>query len=237
MALFKINFKGSNILRVGATPPDLAKALGIKMKKLRPGKFYFQGAKDVTFDGCKIAKVEFTNGMFRKLLELEPDKLTRIVKDPQDRLEYSLSVVHPDHKNESKNCPMVGLDYFESEGIAGLLGKRLPTELEWERAAAHIDGRWFPWGDEIEEDRLTFETWGTRSVYLNWHGASQKGVLDLLGNVSEWTSTPCGEDRVLRGGSWHDHYFVNVINNRHRFYSHPGQRDSGIGFRVAEDLK
>ncbi len=85
---------------------------------------------------------------------------------------------------------------------------RLPTELEWEKAARGTDGWRFPWGDKFEAKRLNSHDAGpfaTMPVGSFPEGASPFGVFDAAGQVFEWTQTPArGERFIVKGGSWDD---------------------------------
>ena len=83
---------------------------------------------------------------------------------------------------------------------------RLPDEREWEKAARGAQGRRWPWGNEDDVTRANAREAGRRetsAVGAFAGGASPEGLLDLVGNVREWTNT-WADGRVLRGGSYLD---------------------------------
>lgn len=112
--------------------------------------------------------------------------------------------------------PVVLVSHADAEAYAAWLSVRtgvrwrLPTQLQWEKAARGTDGRWFPWGMEWNpalantHDRGAYDT---TPVGTYPAGASPFGVLDPAGNVFEWTADPVpgtGGARywVKGGGSW-----------------------------------
>ena len=130
-------------------------------------------------------------------------------------------------RRPSPNHPVCGVAYEEAEAFCRWLsqisghGIDLPTEAQWEKAARSTDSREWPWGDQFSPQKCNTREGGyggTTSVERFPEGASPYGVLDLAGNVEEWTrdlylpypgGQPVtdgfggpGQYRVTRGGHW-----------------------------------
>jgi gamma-glutamyl hercynylcysteine S-oxide synthase len=114
--------------------------------------------------------------------------------------------------------PVVGVSFGDAAAFCAHYGLRLPSEQEYERAARGTDGTRFPWGDRPVDGTLanhgseiccgSDDSDGyamTAPADSFAAGASREGVLNLLGNVWEWTESAYQGDarhRVLRGGAW-----------------------------------
>ncbi len=112
------------------------------------------------------------------------------------------------------NHPVVLVSHGDAmafaDWLSGITGAkwRLPSELEWEKAARGLDGIAFPWGEDWDPKRLNSHDQGpfdTLPVGRFEAGASPYGLLDAAGQVYEWTSSPGNKGRFLvKGGSWDD---------------------------------
>ncbi len=110
--------------------------------------------------------------------------------------------------------PVVLVSHADARTYADWLSRetgrqwRLPTEIEWEKAARGTEGRRFPWGDAFDPGRLNSHDAGrfaTTPVGSHPSGASPFGLLDAAGQVFEWTATAAGAGRdIVKGGSWDD---------------------------------
>ena len=107
------------------------------------------------------------------------------------------------------NKPVTWVGIEDARAYAAWAGKRLPHEWEWQYAAQGLDGRRYPWGNEWRADAVPAPNRGrglTAPADVDAHpaGASPFGVLDLVGNVWQWTDEFRDEhtrSAILRGGS------------------------------------
>ncbi|MFN8453710.1 MAG: SUMF1/EgtB/PvdO family nonheme iron enzyme [Anaerolineae bacterium] len=163
------------------------------------------------------------------------------------------------------NHPAVVVSWYEAiaycNWLAEVTGRAytLPSEAEWEKGARGTDGRIYPWGNEWDANRCNSYESGldeTTPVGVYPGGTSPYNLLDMAGNVSEWTRSLWGHNvlepgfkypyrpgdgrenlkagdevlRVLRGGSWNN-YGVNArCASRNRY--NPDLCNGNFGFRI-----
>lgn len=171
-------------------------------------------------------------------------------------MEEAFGRIEPLHDDQ----PVVHISWYEADACARWLGKRLPTEAEWEKAAAwdleRAVPRRYPWGDAAPtEDRANLDqrTFAPSAAGAYPRGESYYGCRQMIGDVWEWTSSvfepypgfrafPYPEYsqvhfgkgyRVLRGGAWATPSIA--IRNTFRNWDLPQRRQIFAGLRCARD--
>jgi formylglycine-generating enzyme required for sulfatase activity len=172
------------------------------------------------------------------------------------------------NRADARDHPVNCIDWQGANEYCEAMGKRLPSEAEWELAARGESASTYPWGEApptgervnacgIECSRMLSERGGlvekkmyddddsapaTAGVGTHPAGATRAGVMDLAGNVWEWTSSHyCRYDeadcedsrRVIRGGGWNSVESQDVRAAR-RLPSAPSARSWSVGFRCAK---
>ena len=153
-----------------------------------------------------------------------------------------------------KNFPVVNITIDEARQFARWAGKRLPTRLEWEKAARGTDARRYPWGNSpADRKRAQYAARFNDTAPVDGFpdGASPYGVQDLAGNAWEWVSSAyrpypydagdgrenpaAGPVRATRGGG-HDSPAEEITTTQrgHNLSRNPAAGHHNIGFRCAK---
>lgn len=164
----------------------------------------------------------FTGRRHEKKIEAG-DKVHLAIGDPDLRIVYDGTVFKA--KPGYENHPVVAITWFGAKAYCEYFGWRLPTEIEWEKAARGTDGRAYPWGNEIAKNQANaynsldpfekgigaqgnttpvgFYNGKTYDGYTTLDAKSPYGLYDMAGNVWQWTGDVYEgmHYRFMRGGS------------------------------------
>ena len=170
--------------------------------------------------------------------------------------------IFPDHNlrrsiyGDCDDCPVSKISWYEAADYCHLVGKSLPSEAQWERAAGNGNGCEFPWGNGF--DLMNPPARGGLKLHdkafpVGSFSPNGNGVFDMAGNVWEWVSDwfsiryyyadtlhnprgpMSGIMKVRRGGSWSDS--VKAMASGYRDWSSPFSRGfTDIGFRCTVNL-
>ena len=176
----------------------------------------------VETDAFSIMQTPVTNENYAQFI----DATGRTAPDVDEATWKSYRLVHPYERTRRfawadgrppkgrEEHPVVLVNHDDALAYAawfsGVTGEtwRLPTEIEWEKAARGLGASTFPWGNEWDPEALNSHDLGpfdTEPVGSYLHGASPFDMLDAAGQVFEWTASPGNTGRFLvKGGSWDD---------------------------------
>ena len=194
-----------------------------------------------------IDKYPVTNADFRKFLDATHYQ-------PKDALNFLRDWKDGTFPQGWDNRPVTWVSLEDSRAYATWAGKRLPHEWEWQYAAQGTDGRLYPWGQEwnasavpVPDKSRTMR--GPDAVDAHPGGASPFHVMDMVGNVWQWTEEFVDEHTrggILRGGSYYQPqgsiwYFPQAYKlNEHGklLLTSPSlDRSAALGFRCVQDAE
>lgn len=194
----------------------------------------------VSVAAFEIDKFEVTNEQFQAFVD-KTGYVTTAEKAGESGTWRTYAQGKPNH-------PVVLVSWNDAVAYCEWAGKRLPGEAEWEKAARGTEGFIYPWGNEWVTGKANTEESGYRGTTIVGSfpdGASPYGVMDMAGNVSEWTSdwyeaypgstyvSPYyGEQfRVIRGGGWFSD--SKLVRATDRDGSTVELHNDDVGFRCA----
>jgi formylglycine-generating enzyme required for sulfatase activity len=228
------------------------------------GSFAIAGRADVSRVApfC-LDKTEVTVAAYERCVNAgtctAPDPLVTTNPDPKWRAACNWK--NPGRGDHPVNC----VDMLQANAYCAAVGRRLPSEDEWEWAARGGDeARAYPWGNDLPSAKVAntcgaecaanakakfgvdfttmpgvADAFGESAPVGSFPGgASRWGALDLGGNVAEWTSTTFANgkaDVVVRGGAWDSYQYVSLSTTLRRGFA-PTLKNAVVGFRCAKTL-
>jgi formylglycine-generating enzyme required for sulfatase activity len=239
-----------DFIRGGRSARSEKKVPGVDTKKKKNDS---APVRRIYLDTFRIEKFEVTNAAYARFVAAtghSPPRLARSGKPwggNWSRFEWGGRKSPPG----AGDLPVSLVTWFDAEAYCVWVGKRLPTEAEWEKAARGPGGNIYPWGGEASPGSANFgkKHEGPLPVGSFPSGKSPYGVMDMAGNVAEWVNdyyysayyakSPDrnprgprrGSRRVVRGGHWRE--TSENIRADHRWSGVPSERHGGVGFRCA----
>jgi len=198
-------------------------------------------------DSFYIDKYPVTNAEFKKFLDASHYQ-------PKDSLDFLRDWENGTYPEGWGNKPVTWVSLEDARAYAKWAGKRLPHEWEWQYAAQGTDGRTYPWGNDWNPQAVPVPDTGrimasAADVDAHPAGAGPFGVMDMVGNVWQWTDEFTDEHTragILRGGSHYQPqgsiwYFPQAYRNDEHgkllLMAPSYDRSGGVGFRCVMDAK
>ena len=236
-------------------PPPVEGMVLIPAGQFQMGSDDERPARIVQVDAFYLDEYEVTNAQFKAFVDANPNwQKDRIAK----RFHNGTYLKHwngNDYPSGTANHPVTHVSWYAAMAYAEWVGKRLPTEAEWEYAArGGVADMNYPWGDTISTRQANYNNHVGSTTTVGRYAANDYGLYDMAGNVWEWcldeydntggetiqwlsdnfTSIPDDSSRVLRGGSW----LASALHLRvaTRSKSTPALTYEDLGFRCARGV-
>jgi formylglycine-generating enzyme required for sulfatase activity len=267
---------GGGIFEMGTTPKEVQQAVDDCVSRDK-GKCDVSMAEDsfpahnVTVNTFRMEKYEVSTEQFVAFLnylgpkshlnqcEGQPCAAVKDKDHPYSNIQFD-GTTYQVGNEIYRNRPAAYVTWYGADAFCKAIGRRLPTEAEWERAARDPDKRIYPWGNDWDPAKARTSKpkneGGPDTVDSYKNGVSADGIFNLAGNVSEWVydwygpsyyktlaANPAGaidpkgpvsgSTKVTRGGDWDAAPFF--ARSVHRRDADPLIPTASIGFRCAAD--
>ena len=157
----------------------------------------------VHVDAFCLDEYPVTNAQYKKFIDINPiwrkiskgqrRRLLRKRQVPTDLNLHCFDAYYllnwhennfPDGKDQH---PVTHISWYAAMAYARWMGKRLPTEVEWEKAArGGLTAKKYPWGNELNSDMALIEKSAGETTSVGKYPANNYGLFDMVGNVWEW---------------------------------------------------
>ena len=223
----------------------------------------------VYVDAFYIDTFPVTNLQYKLFLDANPQwKIPKVIDIYRMRkyrdTDYLKTWVRNKYPTGKEDHPVTWVSWYAAMAYAQWLGKRLPTETEWEKAArGGLVGKQYPWGNSIDKSDANFGINIGETTSIGSYPANNYEVYDMVGNVSEWcldswndsfyqyspninpvaggsieriidSYTELRKKRVLRGGSWYSD--AKDLRISCRYGLAPRKTLSVVGFRCVKPI-
>ena len=197
-----------------------------RMVLIQSGNFQMGSAGIITYsdekpvhsvylDGYYIDKYPVTNAQYKDFVDANPEwckpaKWYELGKSGIECIprkyhdgEYLKNWNFENFPRGEEDHPVTWVSWYAAMAYARWLGKRLPTEAEWEKAArGGLAGEKYPWGETIDSSYVNYDAWVGKTTAIGQYPANGYGLYDVVGNVYEWCL-----DR------WNRHFYARSPQN------------------------
>jgi len=213
--------------------------------------------RKVPLQAFYIDKFEVSNKEYKKFIDETGHPSPAITDEMAEKYKWSGEMlkeakirynwVNGNFPSGRDNYPVVLVDWEDAKAYAEWCGKRLPAELEWEKACRGDEGRLFPWGNDWLIGKCNTlisnrqDTDDTMPVDIYPDGVSPYGLYNTIGNVWEWTEDFYKESGnvIIKGGGW-----SRLIDEQDKpIYGYdrkevpPDLKTFHLGFRCCKDVE
>ncbi|MCG9126516.1 formylglycine-generating enzyme family protein [Candidatus Poribacteria bacterium] len=231
---------------------------GLQDKKINESE---TSSHNVYLNGFLIDKYPVTNSEFSVFLSENELWQKYNISKKYNSGKYLSSWNGNSYPKNKGDDPVVGVSWYAAMAYAKWIEKRLPTDIEWEKAArGGLTEKTYPWGEDITNNLANYGMRVGSTTPVGTYPPNEYGVYDIVGNVWEWCLNQYQEnsanskpnisiqeisdiidsyleiesDRVLRGGSWASS--EQALSVGYRGFATPNITYYSYGFRCVKDI-